>query len=146
MNNKNSKNPDIHEGMVVQTLIKESPQTLTGIAMQMGKSRNMLYSRFKLKRLTPSFLFALGKIINIDFKRIFPRLAEDSHYLSLLDEKEVFHDSRATADYRDLQKKYYTLLESYNRLLKFLFRLIKEHGLKAIGKDLKAFIDTETKL
>ena len=146
MSNTYSNNIDMHEGKVIQRLIKESPQTLTGIAMQMGKSRNMLYSRFKLKRLTPSFLFSLGKIINIDLKRIFPRLSEDQHYLSLVDEKEMLEQKQGDEIYKKLQEKYYRLLEGYNKLFKFLFRVIKQNGLKPIEKELKTFLNNDPDL
>ncbi|MGB0356612.1 MAG: hypothetical protein ACPGC9_00015 [Cytophagales bacterium] len=146
MNNKTPKNLEIHEGKIVQRLIKESPQTLTGIAQQMGKSRNVIYSRFKMKRLAPSFLFSLGKIINIDFTSIFPRLADDKHYLGLVDEKESVRKTQKDDNYKKLQEQYYSLLERYNKLLKFLIQVIQEHGLKSIEKELQAFLDSETEL
>ena len=125
----------MHVGKIVQQLIKESPQTLTGVASQMDISRNTLYSRFRAKTLPPSFLFSLGKVINVDFKAVFPHLATDKHYQNLVSERETSQSKKEEETYRKLEIAYYRLLENHNKLLKFLLRIIKEHNLHLVDKE-----------
>lgn len=127
------------KGKIVQKIVKKSGHKLVAISKRLGMSRATLYKRFKEGKLTDRFLFALGEIIGYDFTEAFPNLKNSIHYRPAEKEPQEYHKG-SPPQLDQIQKKYAQTLESYNKLLKFLVRLVNDNELHTIKEEIADFI------
>jgi len=99
----------------------------------MGLSRNTLYNRFKEQNLSYDFILTLGTIIHYNFSLEFPEITS---------ENPPPEDARA--ELWQLEKKYKSLLEKYNKLLKFLLKKSQDTDQHALHKKIKEFINSSS--
>ncbi len=133
-----------HHGKVVRNIIKNSGYTFLHVAKCLNISRNTLYMRFQQEQLPGFFLYKIGQIINYNFAINFPELENDSDYLQAAENAESpevkYHKQIAT-----LQKKYYETLEDYNKLLRFLVKIVNDNEFYSLKKEIELFVDNSVK-
>lgn len=122
-----------HRGEIIENVVRKSGISLSVLAEKMGISRNTLYNRFKEKNLSYDFILTLGVVLHYNFSVHFPEMKSDS----------AFPDD-VRAELFQLEKKYKSLLEKYNWLLKFLLKKSQEADQHALHKQIKEFINSSS--
>ena len=130
-----------HYGAIVKKAIKESGYTFVFVAEQLDISRTALYDRFKLRRMEHDFLFKVGRLINHDFIEEIPELSISPVYRKLVEAIEIGDIKSRRQKLAKLQISYYNALEDYNKLLKFLVRIVSDNQLPSLKQELTYFIE-----
>lgn len=136
-----TNNTGNNQGQIAKSKIRQNGYRLNHIAKCLQISRNTLNSWLKKEKLTPKFLFRLGKIINHNFGKTFPELERDEKYIEEL-QKDETPEIRESRELLAIQEKYYQTLESYNKLLKFLVRIVNDNGLYELKKKIDSLTGT----
>ncbi len=133
-----------HQGEIARKAIKNSGYTLIHVAKKLNISRNTLYTRFREEKLVPQFLYQLGQIINYNFVVDFPDLQKNEAYLTAVKNDETT-ETKYNKQIANLQIKYYQTLEDYNKLLKFLVKIVNDNELYSLKKEIDFFVDGSIK-
>ena len=133
-----------HQGQVVRQAIKDSGFKIVFIAKSLRIGRNKIYEQFEKETLSPYFLYRLGCIIHHDFVDDFPELEHNAVYEEAKKDAKKFV-SLADKELGKLHVKYYTLLEDYTKLLKFLVRIANEYSLIPLKEKIELFLNKKRK-
>ena len=117
-----------HEGEIIKKAIKEVKLPLSVIARRMRISRSTLYTRFKDKKLKDFFILKLGYILGgYDFSVLLPRLEKAKEVFYKTEELEFIHSrNKYLGTLKNIQKKYYNLLEMHRKAILSLARVRAE--------------------
>ncbi|MEM9737747.1 MAG: helix-turn-helix domain-containing protein [Bacteroidota bacterium] len=129
-----------HKGQIIEKVVRGSGYTLVQVAKRVGVSRSTLYNAFEQESLNSSFITKLGRVIHYDFRKDFPELAEDEGYMDLDDQLEQYK-RKIERELSEVQKKYYQVLEEYNKLLHFLVRIANNSDLYTLKKEISRFTE-----
>ena len=152
-----------HKGKIIEAAIKNSGFRMKALANKLGIARNTLYIRLQEPDVKESFIIDIGKIIHYDFSNDFPGIYERnqdqdqdqdqyniqfSNYRSkgngakLIDESKMIKDLNF-GKLEALSKKYFRLMEDYNKLLKVLIILANNNELTRIKQEIMDFIQND---
>lgn len=120
-----------HRGEIVERVIRKSGLSLTILAAKLGISRNTLYNRFKEKNLSYDFILTVGSILHYNFALDFPEMLSDTQ-----------EPGDVRAELWRLEKKYKSLLEKSNRLLRFLLKKSQDADQYTLYLKIKEFINS----
>ena len=137
-------NKEISRGAVVKQRVKEHGQKISTLAPRMGVSRATLYKRFSETNLNSHFILKVGRLIGYDFSKDFPELKTSIYYSEEADHINNFVGPGST-QFQHIQKKYFHLLEDYNKLLKFLVRLVNDNQLYSLKQEIDTFVENYIK-
>ncbi len=132
-----SKNGE-HKGKIVEKIVRSRGYKLTLLASRLRMSRSTLYKQFKMRNLSDSFLFKLGKVLEVDFRSVFPELRYSVLY-EPVDVDPLTHE--AMLQMNDLRFRYMLLLEDYNKLLQFFVSAINEKEFHSVKVKVSRFVE-----
>ena len=136
-----------HKGTIVAEAIKKSGYQMKALAEKLGIARNTLYTKLNEIELEDFFIIKVGNIIHYDFSIDFPHLAHKDKYTHVEEIQGSYKNLNCKnpdlVQLQELNKKYLTLLEDYNKLLKILILLANSNELMGIKKDIMQFLDHE---
>lgn len=123
-----------HMGKIIKEAINKSGKTITQVAIDLGISRNTLYSKFKLPYVRKDFIIKLGYVLKHDFSNDITNFGEYS---------KIFESIWGEIDDRKemkFAKPYLVLLEEYNKLLMLLIRISNIKNLECIREEIGTFL------
>lgn len=103
----------VHQGDIIERVIRRQGHSLTDLAKLTGVNRRSIYNWFLQPKLKPENIIKIGKAIHHDFSVEFPGqfVPEDFIVSEIIEEtKEEIFDA--------WKEKYIDLLERYNLLLR----------------------------
>lgn len=119
-------------------MINKLNYTVARASKKTGISKGTLYKMFEKKDIDSRLLLELGKALGYDFAEDLPELRSEeykAHRLGSKEEEEK-HYSEQTAILMHEEAAISAAREEQQRMLAFISRLIKEHGLAHEGEDL----------
>jgi hypothetical protein len=119
----------MNRGEIVERRVRESGKSIMSVARDIGKSTRTLYNYFERADLSDLIIAQIGRSINHNFD-------ED------LGKKVASLVAEPGSDYGiDYKKKYFELLEDYNKLLQTVAAFKMDLG-KELGSKLDALNET----
>ena len=131
-----------HQGEIARKAIKDSGYTFIHVAKKLNISRNTLYARFHEEVLPPHFLYQIGQAVNHDFVVDIPELRHNKAYLTAVKNDETA-ETRYNKQMVGLQIKYYQTLEDYNKLLRFLVKIVNDNKFYSLKKEIHTFVESD---
>lgn len=113
-----------HRGEALEIAVRKGPYSIKTLAEKLGISRNTLYNKFKEHNLSYEFILRVGDAIHYDFKADFPELKTTV----------PIDEAKHARELQWFKRDYIRLLERYNKLFSFLFKITHEHGLDTLKK------------
>ena len=129
-----------HQGQIIEKAVRGSGYTLVQVAKRVGVSRSTLYNAFGQETLNTNFINRLGRVIHYDFTKDFPEIVHDEGYIDLDDHLDLYK-RKIEQELSEVQKKYYQILEEYNKLLHFLVRIANNSDLYTLKKEISKFTE-----
>jgi transcriptional regulator with XRE-family HTH domain len=121
---KAPKMDNIHNGEIVEKILRNSSFPLRKIAKALNMSRTTLYKYFQEEELSYKFLFEVGKIIGSDLSQFFPGLKSE-------------FDSENQNTVLEIERKYKLLRKRFRRVLAITKKVAKENKSTRFGQELE---------
>lgn len=99
----------LHRGEILKKRVEESAVKLSKIASALKVSRQTIYRMFDDKDLSLDYIIKVGKVINFDFSKDIPEIANQDR------KKEAEDNLTYKLKYFDLLEKYTLLLEDQGK-------------------------------
>jgi lambda repressor-like predicted transcriptional regulator len=103
----------VHQGDVIERIIRRQGHSLTDLARLTGVNRRSIYNWFLQPRVKPENIIRIGQAINHDFSQQFPDQFTSDDFAPVIDSVKV-EDEKLDV----WKEKYIDLLERYNLLLR----------------------------
>ncbi len=138
-----------NKGKIIEDAIKNSGYQVKALAERLGIARNTLYAKLRGGTLDDEFIQKVGQVIHYNFSLDFPHLRNKDELSQAADTAGTYHViSSKNPDFvklHALDKKYLSLLEDYNKLLKLLILLANNNELIGIKQEITEFLEDEEK-
>jgi AraC-like DNA-binding protein len=117
----------LHNGEIVEKILRNSDYSLKRIAKALNLSRTTLYKRFTEVSLSYEFILEVGQIIDFDFSTVLPGLK--NKYTTPSSQNTLFK----------IERKHRLLEKRYNKLLAITKKIAQENNFNHFQKELEAF-------
>ncbi len=132
---------DTSKSELIKRVVSEFYFSKKEISQGMRMSRGTFYNKLNAKKISRDFIAKLSLFLDYSFVEEFPEYKE--YIEGKMHEKNPFYSVEDSKSIKEVEAKYFILLEEYNRLLKFIIKISNGLNPRSLSLSMHKFLKKE---